>query len=385
MLIARSIPIFLTLFALALCACRTSSEAGPTPLTTIPTTPGGIIEYGVVSGATTLPAAMASVLSQVHQACGEKPRVGQVFRVKGTNSAGVFFTVIDHAQNRQLAGMVIAAQGGPNDMEAAVVSDATDKFAQTMNPMLQQLFAAWHPGQGVQTTSTSSRASGASAPAGVAMHAVTAADNSASMSVPDGWTLNSQSGRGAIIVQGPKGELIALDMMRTAIDPTNPFQVNMARQHYNVIAPGTLVYAFRGDLTKEFVNVFQAWRKAGGQGPAPITVSTLVTVPAGQGDHCVHVTGQVNPDGKGMQAFNDMMCAIDPIASFGGYSVMLNHTLLPAAVENTEQDLEKAIVSSYKENTQVVNQQMAAQARAKQQSDQQIEASAQAYIGRFAR
>jgi glucan phosphorylase len=80
-----------------------------------------------------------------------------------------------------------------------------------------------------------------------------------------------------------------------------------------------------------------------------------------------------------------MMCAIDPIASFGGYSVMLNHTLLPAAVENTEQDLEKAIVSSYKENTQVVNQQMAAQARAKQQSDQQIEASAQAYIGRFAR
>jgi bifunctional DNase/RNase len=39
---------------------------------------------------------------------------------------------------------------------------------------------------------------------------------------------------------------------------------------------------------------------------------------------------------------------------------MLSHTLLPAAVENTEQNLEKAIVSSYKENTQVVNQQMAA-------------------------
>jgi hypothetical protein len=33
----------------------------------------------------------------------------------------------------------------------------------------------------------------------------------------------------------------------------------------------------------------------------------------------VHVTGQMNPDGKGMQAFNDMMCAIDPNASFGGY------------------------------------------------------------------
>ena len=198
----------LLLVVVGLGGCKSSSSASasasaqaaaPKPLTVIPTSPGGIIEYGVVSGATTLPAAMANVLSQVHQACGEKPSVGQVFRVKGSNSAGVFFTVMDHAQNRQLAGMVIAAQGGPNDMEAAVVSDATDKFAQTMNPMLQQLFAAWKPGQGVQTTAASGSAAGANA-AGVALHTVTAKDNSASLSVPDGWTLNPASGQGAVIV-----------------------------------------------------------------------------------------------------------------------------------------------------------------------------------------
>ena len=375
----------LLLVALGLGGCKSSSAtnaAAPKPLTVIPGTAGEIIEYGVVAGATTLPAAMANVLSQVHQACGEKPAVGQVFRVKGTNSAGVFFTVMDHAQNRQLAGMVIAAQDSPTQCEAAVVSDATDKFAQTMNPMLQQLFAAWHPGQAASGAAGASGTS-ASAPAGVALHTVTAKDNSASLSVPDGWTLNPASGQGAVIVAGPDGEQFDMNMNRSAVDPTNPFQVNMARQHYNLIAPGSLVYAFKGDLTKEFVNVFQAWRKAGGQGPAQITVSTIATLQAPKGNHCVQATGQINPDGKGMQTFNDMMCAMDPVPAYGGYGVSLYHCMLPNAVADKEKDLEKAIISSYKENAQVVSQQINAQLKAKQQSDQQIEASAQQYINQI--
>ena len=39
-------------------------------------TPGGIIEYGVVAEASTLSAAMASMLRQVHPACGERLLVG---------------------------------------------------------------------------------------------------------------------------------------------------------------------------------------------------------------------------------------------------------------------------------------------------------------------
>jgi hypothetical protein len=374
----------LLLVALGLGGCKSSSTASatsaaaPKPLTVIPGTAGEIIEYGVVSGATTLPAAMANVLSQVHQACGEKPAVGQVFRVKGTNSAGVFFTVMDHAQNRQLAGMVIAAQDSPTQCEAAVVSDSADKFAQTMNPMLQQLFAAWHPGQ-----AASGAAGAPAAAAGVALHTVTAPDNSASLSVPDGWTLNPASGQGAVIVAGPNGEQFDMNMNRSAVDPTNPFQVNMARQHYNLIAPGSLVYAFKGDLTKEFVNVFQAWRKAGGQGPAQITVSTITTLQAPKGNHCVQATGQIDPDGKGMQTFSDMMCAMDPVPAYGGYGVSLYHCMLPNAVADKEKDLEKAIIGSYKENAQVVNAQINAAMKAKQQSDQQIEASAQQYINQI--
>jgi hypothetical protein len=358
-------------------------------LTTIPTAQGGIIEYGRIDGVTTLPAAMAKVLSQVHQACGEKPTVGQVFRVKDTNSSGVFFTVVDHAQgNKKMAGMVIAAQTGPKQLEAGLVSDSADRFSQTANPMLQQLLAAWHPGATPSSSGTSGASGSASASSAktaslVPLHKVTARDNSASIGVPDGWNLDPSSSRGALIVRGPNGEQLGMDMIRNAVDPTNAFQVNMAQRRLSVVAPGTLVYPFRGDLMKEFTNVFQAWRRAAGQGPAKIQIDKLEPMQAAQGNHCVHATGQMDPDGKGMQAFNDMMCAIDPIASFGGYSVMLDHSLLPNAVADKELDMLKAIVASYQPNAQVINQQMATQMKQKQQSDQQIEASAQQYIGQI--
>ena len=284
MRVARFSFALLTLFSLALYSCKASNQAGastPAQLTTIPTTPGGIIEYGRVAGAGSLPAAMANVLGQIHQVCGEKPTVGQVFRVKGSNSAGVFFTVVDHAQNnRQLAGLVLAAQTGSTQFEAAVVSDSADQFGKTGNSMLQQLYAAWHPGDapvasGASGANGSTSASATSASSPVPLHTVTAPDNSASIGVPDGWTMDPQSARGAIIVRGPNGEQLGMDMVRTAVDPTNPFQVNMARQRYSVIAPGTLVYPFHGDLNKDFVNVFQAWRHAAGQAPAPRKSTSL--------------------------------------------------------------------------------------------------------------
>jgi hypothetical protein len=194
--------------------------------------------------------------------------------------------------------------------------------------------------------------------------------------------MDPQSGRGAIIVRGPNGEQLGIDMIRNAVDPTNPFQVNMRRMHA-APPPGSMVYPFRGNIEKDFVSLFQAWRRAAGQGPAKIQVDKIEPEQAAQGNHCVHVTGHMDPDGKGMQAFNDLMCAIDPIASFGGYSVMLDHSLLPSAVENKEQDLLKAVVTSYKQNSQVVNQQMAEQMKEKQQSDKQIQAMAQNYIGQI--
>ena len=85
-----------------------------TPLKTIDNPQGGKIVYGLVDGATTQPAAMAKVLRIVHNDCGEEPQVGRVFKVRGTDSDAVFFTVVNHPQgNKQVAGLVIASRPAP--------------------------------------------------------------------------------------------------------------------------------------------------------------------------------------------------------------------------------------------------------------------------------
>src|ERR1035441_4235094 len=95
--------------------------------------------YGIGNGFTTRAAAMGSVLKWVHQVCGEKPQVGNVFRVRGSNSVAVFFTVTDHNQgNEKFAGEVIAFQAAPNDIEGALVTDDAARFNSTINPRSEE-------------------------------------------------------------------------------------------------------------------------------------------------------------------------------------------------------------------------------------------------------
>ena len=101
--------------------------------------------------------AMARILRNVQNNCGDKPQVGKVFRVRGSNSDAVFFTVTNHAGgNVPVAGMLIASQTGPKAVEAALVSDAAARFSSTMNPLLSQLFGVWHPGGAAAPTGKAS-------------------------------------------------------------------------------------------------------------------------------------------------------------------------------------------------------------------------------------
>ena len=58
---------------------------------------------------------------------------------------------------------------------------------------------------------------------------------------------------------------------------------------------------------------------------------------------CVVATGQIDADGKGPQAMNDMMCAIPP-HDFGGYTITLWHASLPLALATEEHDTQEAII-----------------------------------------
>jgi hypothetical protein len=379
--ILKAFSLFLLLFVLTLTACKSDTTPvavagtlrGPTQpatFTVVPSTQGEIIEYGAVAGANSLASAMAGLLRQVDQACGERPSVGQVFAVRGTTSVAVFFTVVDHAQaNRQLAGLVIAVQAGSNDFEAGLVADTADRFAQTANPMMQQLFSKWTPGA---SSGGGSAGSSSNAPAAIGpVHVATAPDNSASVSVPAGWTVDPVSFDGGIILHGTNGELLGLNLSKEAVDPTSAFQKKMAAAHATqaVDLQNAMFYAYRGDPAKEFAPFMQAWLKSDGMGSTQLQVQTVQAMPGSQSARCASASGQLTPSGGGAVAFNADICAQNP-NQYGYYTVVVSLSLLPVSLGNQDQAVVKAIILSYKPNQQVMSQEYQQALQMKEQQDQ---------------
>jgi len=370
----------------------TQISQAQTPIKTIDMPQGGCIVYGTVPGTETQSAAMTQLLRGIHRSCGDKPQIGSVFRLRGTDSVGVFFTATDHSSgNKQLAGLIIAAGSGANKTEAALLSDFANNFGNSINPMLTKLFTVWHPAGGMTSApaTKSSPSASAAQPTRAAghsgkvpkLHTVTAPDNSASISVPNGWQLDPHSGQGAIVVTGPRGEWFGANMMRNAVDPSSQWQRNFWRRGGSP-PPGSVVYPYHGDLVKAFADMFQAWRRVNGLGPAKIQIGQIKSLPENSNMECVVATGQIDADGKGPQAMNDMMCAIPPL-DFGGYTITLWHASLPLALATEEHDTQEAIIGSYKQNQQVINQQMAQQAQQKAASDQAIMRNAQQQINQI--
>jgi hypothetical protein len=363
-----------------------------TPLTTIDMPQGGRIVYGKVQGADTQGAAMTHVLRVMHQSCGERPQIGHVFKMRDTDSVGLFFTVVNHpAGNVPVAGLIIAAGSAAHQAEAALVSDRADRFGSTINPMLNKLFSVWHPGGATVDASAPPAKSSASAPAKSAssgpapkLHTVSAADNSGSIGIPDGWTLDPNSGRGAIIVHGPQGEVVALGMFKTGVDPTHPWQRNFARNGGRPM-PGQPVYPYHGNLKEAFQGLFQAWRRSNGLGPAKLQVDKIDPFPVppgsplGRGEECVIANGHIDADGKGNLRFNDLMCAALAF-DWGGFPVTLDHSVAPDSVADQEKPAFKAMLASWKLNIEVLNQQTQAALRDKAASDAQIQAQTQRVI-----
>ncbi|HEY1206026.1 MAG: hypothetical protein ABSH46_14120 [Bryobacteraceae bacterium] len=381
--------MLLSLSIVVLCACKAQTQTS-TPLKTVTAPQGGKIVYGTVAGATTQAAAMSSILRNVHNNCGEKPQVGQVFQFKGMNSVGVFFTVTNHpGGNRKVAGLVIANASGPRQVEAALLSDDASRFGKTVNPMLQQLFGVWHPGgagaatsgspAGAKTASASGPAGGGGSAPAAALHMVSASDNSASIGIADGWRLLPNSGRGAIGLQGPNGEQVNVRVMKGAIDPTHPFRARSDAHGQLEGPPGAVViYPYRGDPAREFEGILQAWRRSNGRGPVKLQglKTQIVDNPLRDTNQCVTADGQVDlQDGTGMQKLFALLCVYNERTTFrqwGNYVItfyQLNY--VPIAVAQKDNALISAMANTYKQNDQVMQQQGKQMMAQKQQSDQQ--------------
>jgi hypothetical protein len=344
---------------------------------------GGKIVYGKVDGVDSQADALVSVLRSVHKSSGEKPLIGRAFRLRYTDSVAVFFTVIDRSKdNKPVAGLLIAAASGPKRVEAALLTDDASRFGKTVNPMLKLLSDAWHPsglkadadptwcGYALRAFPRSSdiKTHMDTEPAArrwadelaftpqnnthtdppLALHSVRTSDNTARINIPDGWKLRPDSGFGAIVITGPNGELAGFNMVRQAIDPESPERQLPSTDAKNKTSD-QLVYPADADIAEAFPNLFQQWRRLNGLDPTDLVIDRAKKLPTPQGDRCVHVTGQVNPDGKGMQEMNTVLCATEALR--GKYLVLLFHTLLPLAIADRERATMSAILASFRIET----------------------------------
>jgi len=335
--------------------CAHSAPA-QTPLKTIEPAGGGKIVYGQVDGATNQAAAMSAVLHIVHQNCGDKPQVGKVFKVRGTDSVAAFFTTAKCSTgSKPVAGLVIATEASPKHIEAALVSDDAARFGKTINPLLTKLFGLWHPGG---TSSSSGSATGASWAPPAALHLFTASDRSASVGVPDGWQAKGQ--QGTMMVTGPHGETVGLDLTRMAIDPSNPMQRRLQQGGLRSNNSGKIVYPANVNLVRAFPDIFQQFWRMNGANPTNLQIAHSEQMPGSQGQRCAHVTGHVDLSGKGaVVELNSVLCTTPP-ASGGTYLVMLSLSFLAPEIADKERATMGAILASFQPNQAVINQQIGA-------------------------
>ena len=350
-------------FALSLAAFTACGAVGrgPTPQTTLQGSEGGQIVYGAVSGATTQPAAMAKLLRAVQAQCGDKPQIGRVFRFRGTNSVGVFFSVTNHPQGDQpLAGLVIASASGADRVEAALLSDAAPRFGKTVNPMLRQLFAVWHP----DAMAAPAGQAPASGPA-PALHRVVLPDRTASVGLPAEWRVDPKSGGGTMLLHGPRGEVVILNSMFLAQDPNGPASRNQQRMGMRPL-PGTIVYPANADLVKNFAPIIERLSRSKGFVPAGLKLDYAeeVAAPAGceiEGERWALATGEVDPDGKGPQRMFRVLGATRP-DPYGDFSFHDFVAYFPHSSPGQANTLAAAIFSSFQMDLALVAQRASAEA-----------------------
>jgi hypothetical protein len=346
------------LLSITLAAACTEPASSQTALKTVENPSGGKIVYGVVDGARSEAGAMGMILSSLHRQYGDRPQVGKVFQVRDSNSVAVFFTLIKRNQgNAPIAGMLIAA---PSDagVEAALLTDEASRFGKSVNPMLQSLFAAWHPG-----AQNATGAAPKAAPA-QALNAYALPDRSASVSLPPGWKVDPSSGGGTIFATGPNGEGVALDFPLHAWNSRDP-RVQRTMQFAQGAGRNTgyaraLYYPYGGDLGKTFVDLLQMRARINNQPTLSMQVDSETALPGAVGSRCARLQGRMDSnDGKGRKEFNTVFCS-GALSRMGQYANIAFHSAVPEGSAAQERATMAAVLNSFQVNMGVVNREAAA-------------------------
>jgi hypothetical protein len=342
----RTLPLLISFLIFAISSPRTW---GQDSLQIEDAPQGGKIVFGPIEGARTQAAAMSEVLRTVHKNCGEKPQVGKVFKLRGTTSDAVFFTVVNHNLGNSLrAGLLISAAASPKDVEVGAVMDDASRFGATVNPMLNQLFGEWHPGSG------SGPARGGPAPPRP-MRQVVAQDRSASANVPEGWNFKANGGT-AIVTEPHYNVIIDINLVRLASNPSYNQRFGGAGMGGRIIYPSNvdLVRGFPG-LIKEFYRVNNT--------RFDFQIASVEPMAAPQGQRCAHASGRgllsslnaapPNVAQKDYPEIDALLCTTAP-GPLGNYMVSLSLSEIMAGHGDMERATVGAILSSYQVNQAVV-------------------------------
>jgi hypothetical protein len=338
-------------------AARAKAQSG---LKTINPPQGGMIVYGQVDGQSTEAGAMGAILKHIHESMGDKPQVGKLFDVKGSESVAVFFTVKRHDGGTS-AGMIIAAKPSTDHVEAALLSDDAPRFGKSMGPMMKLLFAQWHPLQapGGGAGAGSGPGTGQSASA-AQLHQLVTQDRSAAISVPDGWQLvpNMSSG-GTLVATGPNGEAAEMGITFLAQDTNNPaVQRTMQTLRQGGLRNSAYAQAnyipYGADMQKTFVYFMGKLRQKAGLPAASFNFSSVTPARGSSTEHCVRMDGTTDfSDQKGPRGIDVLFCELPP-GRFGGWSSVANMTTAPTAVYAREQATLSAVMESYQFDQRVV-------------------------------
>lgn len=332
--------------ALALSAAYMTAQGG---LKEIDPQGGGKIIYGQVQGQTTEAGAMGSILKSIHSSLGEKPEVGRLFQVRGTDSTAVFFNVKrKNVDGGQVSGLIIATKTGNNQVEAALVSDDAKRFPHSLSVMMKALNNEWHPfpaGKG----GSGADVQGAAAPQ---LHQQMTADRSAAVSLPDGWQMSQQSAMGTIFASGPNGENASLGMMFLAADTNNPhvqqtMRIVQGGGLRNTVYATAFYYPYGGNVTRTFVDTMQHARQRANLQPAKYNIASAAPMPPSPGMRCFHIEGTADfVDGKGLRAINVLFC-VSPPRPMGTWASLVTATSAPVAVAEKERAELGGILSSF--------------------------------------
>jgi hypothetical protein len=318
-------------------------------------TQGGRVTYGTVDGQATESGAMGAVLKSLHTQYGDRPQVGRLFQVRGTQSVAAFFSV----GNRHLAGMVIVTKVGANRVEAGMITGDAAHFGSNYNPMMKTLMSTWHPFEGATAASTGTAGQvGVVAP----VHRYTTPDHTAWVDLPDGWKPQQGSNGGTIMAQGPNGESATLGFGFLAYDLNN----RNVRQTYQTVQNGGLrntaysngiYYSLNNDMARMRVDLVQALRRRNGLPPGTMRVASAVPVQSPPRQRCASVTGTgTSQEGKATE-FEEIFCISAPTPAAGIFMVTITGTYVPVQLAANERPAMGALLQSFSVDMALVKRQ----------------------------